>query len=55
VPLESVWLTTHSGFWDAVDAGLENLKPRREFDSFLDVLLARGSGVTPLPIREDAA
>ncbi len=52
VPLESVWLTTHSGFWDAVDAGLENLQPRREFDALLDVLVARGSGVTPLPIRE---
>ncbi len=55
VPLESVWLTTHRGFWEAVDAGHDNLKPRAEFDSLLDVLLARGSGVTPLPIREELA
>lgn len=53
VPLESVWLTTNSGFWDAVDAGHDNLAPKREFDSLLDVLLARVSGVTPLPIREE--
>lgn len=54
LPVESVWLTTHRGFWDAVDAGHENLQPREEFDALLDVLLARGGGVTPLPLREEA-
>jgi len=53
VPLESVWLTSHKGFADAVDAGYENLKSRDEFDALLDVLLARGRDVTPLPIREE--
>lgn len=55
VPIESVWLTSHSGFADAVDAGYDNLKSRVEFDSLLDVLLARSRGVTPLPIREEPA
>jgi hypothetical protein len=55
VPIESVLLTAHSGFWSAVDAGHENLAPRAEFDSLLDVLLSRSNGVTPLPIREDPA
>lgn len=55
LPVESVWLTTHRGFWDAVDAGHENLQPRDEFDALLDVLLARGGGVTPLPLREETA
>ncbi len=55
VPLESVWLTSHRGFWDAVDAGHENLGPRGEFDALLDVSLARSSGVTPLPIREEVS
>ncbi len=53
VPVESVGLTSHSGFWDAVNAGHENLQPRAEFDALLDVSLARRSGVTPLPIREE--
>jgi len=55
VPMESVWLTSHKGFADAIDAGYDNLASRAEFDSLLDVLLARGRGVTPLPIREDPA
>ena len=53
VPLESVWLTAHRGFGEAIDAGYENLEPRAEFDAMLDVLLARGGGVTPLPIEEE--
>jgi hypothetical protein len=53
VPIESVWLTSHKGFAEAIEAGYDNLKSRKEFDSLLDVLLARSRGVTPLPIREE--
>jgi hypothetical protein len=50
VPLETVWLTEHSGFWDAVVGGRDNLKSRRTFHSMLDIVRAREAGVTPLPI-----
>lgn len=55
VPMESVWLTSHRGFAEAVAAGYEHLETRETFDSLLDVLLARSRGVTPLPIREASA
>jgi hypothetical protein len=54
VPLESVWLTEHSGFWDAVDGGKDNLKSRSRFHSMLDIARARDENVTPLPIGGDA-
>ena len=50
VPLESVWLTEHSGFWEAVDGGMENLKKSSRFHSMLDIARAREAGVTPLPL-----
>jgi hypothetical protein len=50
VPLETVWLTTNSGFWDAVETGSDNLKPRREFELMVDVARARLGFVTPLPL-----
>jgi hypothetical protein len=50
VPLETVWLTNHSAFSDAIDEGRKNLRNAREFDSMIDVALARIAGVTPLPI-----
>lgn len=50
VPLESVWLTQHLGFWEAIEAGWENLRNVDEFDSMLDVRRARDCDVTPLPI-----
>lgn len=52
VPLESVKLTENCGFWEAVEAGRENLRPKREFHSMVDVLSARFDNVTPLPIGE---
>ncbi len=55
VPLETVGLTSHKGFAAAVTAGYDNLKSRDAFDSLLDVRLARGRDVTPLPIREDTS
>jgi hypothetical protein len=50
VPLESVRLTENSGFWDAVEAGRENLADKREFYSMVDIALAREKQVTPLPL-----
>jgi hypothetical protein len=50
VPLESVSLTERTGFRDAIDGGLENLKSRRRFHSMLDIARAREARVTPLPI-----
>jgi hypothetical protein len=49
VPIESVWLTEHSGFWPAVDGGRDNLKRASRFHSMLDIARAREAGVTPLP------
>jgi hypothetical protein len=54
VPLESVWLTNHSSFADARAEGLVNLSRKAEFHSMIDVVLARGRQVTPLPILEAA-
>jgi hypothetical protein len=56
VPLETVWLTQRASFADAIDEGLRNLSGRGEFDSMIDVNLARSdklSPVTPLPIRRE--
>jgi hypothetical protein len=52
VPIESVKLTENCGFWEAVEAGRENFKPKRDFHSMLDLVSARFKGVTPLPISE---
>ena len=49
VPLESVLLTSRSGFWPAVEEGLQDLRSKRHFDSMFDVKTARKS-VTPLPL-----
>lgn len=55
VPLESVWLTERRGFWDAVDAGVENLRNRSEFEVLVDVRGARDYNVTPLPTVESGS
>jgi hypothetical protein len=49
-PVETVWLTQHKGYWEARDAGIENLRSRSEFESMIDVKGARAYGVTPLPM-----
>lgn len=49
IPLESVLLTSRSGFWPAVEEGLQDLRSKRHFDSMFDVKTARKS-VTPLPL-----
>ncbi|MDH4323668.1 MAG: CHAT domain-containing protein [Betaproteobacteria bacterium] len=54
VPLETTLVTGRGSFSEAVADGVQNLASRREFESMLDVLLARSdrrSRVTPLPVR----
>lgn len=57
VPIETVSLTARASFGDALADGYKNLGNRRQFDSMLDIQLARSDGqrsVTPLPIlRKD--
>ena len=53
VPLETVSLTARAGYSQALEEGYRNLGNRREFDSMLDIQLARSDErwrVTPLPI-----
>ena len=49
-PLETVRLTEHCGFREARQAGVEALRQARDFDSILDIAIAREHQVTPLPI-----
>lgn len=54
VPLETTLVTGRGSFSDAIVAGVQNLANRREFESMLDILLARTdekTSVTPLPVR----
>lgn len=51
VPLETVRLTENGSFREAVRAGAEALAEEADFDSVLDIILARRPhNVTPLPI-----
>jgi len=52
VMLEATFLTSATSFADAVKEGRVNMRSRREFDSLLDIRLARAADppVTPLPI-----
>jgi hypothetical protein len=52
VMLEATYLTGAYKFADAVEEGRANLRSRKEFDSLLDIRLARTANppVTPLPI-----
>ena len=51
VPIESTMIARRGSFWEAVDAGIENLRSKRQFHSLLDVRLARDNRVTPIPLR----
>ncbi len=55
VLLEATYLTSASSFAEAVEEGRANMRSRREFDSLLDIRLARTAAppVTPLPIMTD--
>jgi hypothetical protein len=51
VPIESTMIAQRGSFWEAVDAGIENLRSKRQFHSLIDVRLARDNRVTPIPLR----
>jgi hypothetical protein len=53
VMLEATYLTGAYGFADAKSEGRANLRSQKEFDSLLDIQLARDLDVTPLPIIID--
>lgn len=57
VPIETVGLTSQTGFWEAMDLGRENLASKEEFHSMVDIIRARREPdrpVTPLPILEES-
>lgn len=49
-PVETVRLTEHCGFLEAIEAGIEALGEPDDFHSVLDIVTARINGITPLPI-----
>ena len=55
VPIETVRLTEHCGFVEAIEAGVSALAERRDFDSMLDIVTARTELVTPLPLLKEPA
>jgi hypothetical protein len=53
VPIETVRLTEHCGFVEAIEAGVEALSERADYDSMLDIVTARQAQVTPLPLLKE--
>lgn len=53
VPIETVRLTEHCGFVEAVESGIDALSEADDFHSVLDIVTARINGITPLPIVEE--
>ncbi|RZL35314.1 MAG: hypothetical protein EOP35_14685 [Rubrivivax sp.] len=53
VPIETVRLTEHCGFVEAIEAGVEALSDRADYDSMLDIITARQRQITPLPLLRD--
>jgi len=53
VPIETVRLTEHCGFVEAIEAGVEALSDRVDYDSMLDIITARQRQITPLPLLRD--
>ena len=45
-------MTNRGGFWDAIEQGSRNLDNAEEFQSMLEIKLARDSNVTPLPLEQ---
>lgn len=50
VPIETVRLTEHCGFIEAIEAGVDALGDRADYDSMLDIITARQRQITPLPL-----
>jgi hypothetical protein len=55
VPIETVRLTEHCGFVEAIEAGVQALAERADYDSVLDIVTARQAQVTPLPLLKEVA
>lgn len=53
VPIETVRLTENCGFVEAIEAGVEALAKRSDFDSMLEIVTARYEQVTPLPMLKE--
>jgi hypothetical protein len=53
VPIETVRLTEHCGFIEAIEAGVQALAERADYDSVLDIVTARQAQVTPLPLLKE--
>jgi hypothetical protein len=53
VPIETVRLTEHCGFIEAIEAGVQALAERGDYDSMLDIVTARQAQVTPLPLLKE--
>jgi len=53
VPIETVRLTEHCGFIEAIEAGVDALADRADYDSMLDIITARQRQITPLPLLKD--
>lgn len=54
VPIETVRLTEHCGFIEAIEAGVQALSERGDYDSVLDIVTARQAQVTPLPLLKES-
>jgi hypothetical protein len=48
--VETVMLTKHSSFRAAVEEGKRKIQSDADFESMMDIALARESAVTPLPV-----
>ncbi|WP_326535017.1 hypothetical protein [Pseudorhodoferax sp.] len=55
VPIETVRLTEHCGFVEAIEAGVAALAVQRDYDAMVDIVTARAHGVTPLPLLKGGA
>ena len=55
VPIETVRLTEHCGFIEAIEAGVQALAERSDYEAMLDIVTARRAQVTPLPLLGDEA
>jgi hypothetical protein len=53
VPIETVRLTEHCGFIEAIESGVQALAERADYDSMLDIVTARQAQVTPLPLLKE--
>jgi len=53
VPIETVRMTENCGFVEAIEAGVEALAKRSDFDSMIEIVTARFEQVTPLPMLKE--